>query len=81
MQNNPRSIEATITKDKIMELINSFFEEARRETFLTTKYLRLFSTFIKCEDRVIKENQQIILDCFFKNNDNEWSFKFKLEER
>ncbi len=48
---------------------------------MTTKYLRLFSTFIKCEDRVIKENQQIILDCFFKNIDNLWSFKFKLEEK
>lgn len=48
---------------------------------MTIKYLRLFSTFIKCEDRVIKENQQIILDCFFKNIDNLWSFKFKLEEK
>lgn len=81
LQNNPLSIEATINKDKINELISSFFSEAKRETFLTTKYLRLFSTFIKCEDRVIKENQQIILDCFFKDINNLWSFKFRLEEK
>lgn len=43
--------------------------------------MRLFSTFIKCENRVIKENQQIILDSFFKNKDNLWSFKFKLEQK
>jgi len=81
LQNNPVSIEATINEKKIDELIQSFFTEAKRENFLTTKYLRLFSTFIKCEDRVLKENQQIILNKFFKEKENAWSFKFKLEEK
>ncbi len=60
LQNNPVSIQHTIDEQKILELIESFFAEARpivenqSEEFLTTKYLRLFSTFIKCEDRVLK---------------------------
>jgi len=45
---------------------------------LTTKYLRLFSTFIKCEDRVLKENQNIILEDFFKKLENPYSFRFKV---
>lgn len=51
LQNNPVSIEATITKDKINMIIKCFFEEAKalsENEELTTKYLRLFSTFIKC---------------------------------
>ena len=70
LQNNPVSIEATIGKENIQMLIKCFFEEAKgidKKTELTTKYLRLFSTFIKCEDRVVKANQYIILNEFFKN--------------
>ena len=85
MENNPVSIEQTIDEQKIEELIESFFIEAKpivdnpaSEEFLTTKYLRLFSTFIKCEDRVIKENQTIILNKFFNREDNNLGFKFKV---
>lgn len=84
LQNNPDSIELTINKDKIITLIESFFKEAanlRSGEELTTKYVRLFSTFIKCEDRVIKENQNIILNYFFKSMDNLWSFKIKAIEK
>lgn len=83
LQNNPVSIEATINEDKIVTLINSFFNEAKKQAPdapLTTKYLRLFSTFIVCEDRVIRENQNIILNKFFKEIKNEeQSFRFKVE--
>ncbi len=82
LQNNPESIEATINKQKINELIQSFFKEAEvvsADTFLTTKYLRLFSTFIVCQDRVIRENQNIILNQFFKNSDNQQIFRVKLQ--
>lgn len=83
LQNNPVSIEATINEQKIEQLIESFFSEAKKQTSdtpLTTKYLRLFSTFIVCEDRVIRENQNIILHKFFKNQKNEeQSFRFKVE--
>lgn len=86
MENNPVSIEQTIDDQKIEELIESFFIEAKHiidnptnEEFLTTKYLRLFSTFIKCENRVIKENQTIILNKFFNREDNNLGFKFKVE--
>lgn len=48
---------------------------------LTTKYLKLFSTFIVCEYSVIKENQNIILENFFKNPKNEFNFRFKVEEK
>ena len=78
LQNNPVSIEATINEEKIIKLINSFFTEARKSSAsLTTKYLRLFSTFIKCEDRVLKVNQNTIMEKFFKSNENEFSFRFK----
>ncbi len=46
---------------------------------MTTKYLKLFSTFIKCEKRVVKENQTIILNKFFNKEDNNLGFKFKVE--
>ena len=65
LQNNPVSIEATIDQEKIKMLIRCFFDEAKSLSFedeLTTKYLRLFSTFIRCEDRVLKENQNIIMN-------------------
>ena len=86
LNNNPVSIEATINEEKIMKLINSFFIEGRKSSAsLTTKYLRLFSTFIKCEDRVLKANQNTIMDKFFKSTENEFSFRFKkvdkLEEK
>ena len=63
MQNNPKAIEATINPEKIKDLIKRFYEEAKKNRTgeLTTKYLRLFSTFIKCEDRVLKQNQNVIL--------------------
>ena len=52
LENNPVSIEATINNEKIKMLIKCFFEEAKslsENDELTTKYLKLFSTFIKCE--------------------------------
>ena len=75
LQNNPKSIELTITEEKIIGLIEAFLAEARDLEKnpgepLTTKYLRLFSTFIKCEGGVIKENQNILLEKFFKNPNN-----------
>ena len=50
LQNNPEAIEATINEEKILSLIHRFYEEAsnKNNPELTTKYLRLFSTFIKC---------------------------------
>ena len=83
MQNNPVSIEYTIDEQKIEELIESFLSEARatKNGYLTTKYIRLFSTFIKCEDRVLKENQTIILNKFFNREDNNFTFKFRVEYR
>jgi hypothetical protein len=46
------AIEATIDENKIKNLIYNFFKEAKenKKGPLTTKYLRLFSTFIKCEN-------------------------------
>lgn len=75
LQNNPKSIELTITEEKIVGLIETFLAEAREiekqpNEHMTTKYLRLFSTFIKCEGGVIKENQNILLEKFFKNPNN-----------
>ena len=63
LQNNPQAIEATINEAKIIDLIQRFYIEADRKgaAELTTKYLRLFSTFIRCEERILKENQNIIL--------------------
>ena len=50
LQNNPTAIEATITEKEIDDLIKCFYAEAARTRGgeLTTKYLRLFSTFINC---------------------------------
>jgi hypothetical protein len=50
LQNNPKCIEATINEQKILKLIDSFFSEIKgvQEREFPTKYLRLFSTFIKC---------------------------------
>lgn len=83
LQNNPKAIEATITEKKIDDLIECFKKEAQRMRTgdLTTKYLRLFSTFIKCEDRVLKENQNIILNKFFKDKDNHFCYRFKIETK
>lgn len=83
LQNNPRAIEATINKDKIIDLIKRFYEEASNKNSpqLTTKYLRLFSTFIKCEDCILKENQNIILEHFFKDENNYYCYRFKVVEK
>jgi hypothetical protein len=59
LQNNPVSIRAMITEKIIDELINYFFEEAAQqgekgEKDLTTKHLRLFSTFIRGDDVIFK---------------------------
>jgi hypothetical protein len=62
LQNNPVSIRAMITEKIIDELINYFFEEAAQqgetakqgEGDLTTKHLRLFSTFIRGDDVIFK---------------------------
>ena len=48
---------------------------------LTTKYLRLFSTFIKCDDRIIKENQKIVLEKFFKDPENKYCYRFKTTDK
>ena len=40
------------------------------------KYLKLLSTFIKIDDGVIKSNQEIVLNTFFKNPKNKYMFKF-----
>jgi pseudouridine-5'-phosphate glycosidase len=81
LHSNPVAIQATIDETKIKSLIYNFFKEAKenRRGSLTTKYLRLFSTFIRCENEVIKENQNIILNNFFKNPNNELNFKFRVE--
>jgi hypothetical protein len=84
LQNNPKSILATIDEKKIDKLISSFFKQAEQvsaETFLTTKFLRLFSTFIVCEDQIIRKNQNIILNDFFKNSNNQQIFKVKIETK
>ena len=83
LQNNPVSIRAMITEATIDDLINRFFEEAghQAEGDLTTKYLRLFSTFIKGDDVIFKENQKKILIDFFLNERNSFNFKFKVEYR
>lgn len=57
-----------ITADIINELIKFFFKEASEtDGDLTTKHLRLFSTFIKGDDVIFKDNQKIILTDFFNN--------------
>ena len=83
LQNNPVSIRAMITEKTIDELINYFFEEAAQpsEGDLTTKHLRLFSTFIRGDDVIFKENQKKILSGFFMSELNNWNFKFKVEYR
>jgi len=72
-----------ITDDIINELITFFFREASQQTEgdLTTKQLRLFSTFIKGDNVIFKDNQKKILNDFFNNEKNEYTFKFKVEYR
>lgn len=83
LQNNPVSIRAMITEPIIDELIGFFFDEAAQqgEGDLTTKHLRLFSTFIRGDDVIFKENQRKILNDFFLNDRNSYNFKFKVEYR
>lgn len=83
LQNNPVSIRAMITEAIIDELINYFFAEAAEggEGDLTTKHLRLFSTFIRGDDVIFKENQKKILLDFFMSERNNYNFKFKVEYR
>lgn len=72
-----------IRNEIIDELINYFFEEASNngDGDLTTNHLRLFSTFIKGDDVIFKENQKKILNDFFMSEHNQWTFKFKVEYR
>ena len=83
LQNNPEAIEATITEAKIVDLIQRFYEEAKDKNNpeLTTKYLRLFSTFIKCDDCILEKNQEYILQKFFKDKDNEFCYRFKVVDK
>ena len=84
LQNNSVSIKAMIKPPIIEELINYFYAQAAEngEGDLTTKHLRLFSTFIRGGDDVIfKENQKQILVEFFMNERNNYNFKFKVEYR
>lgn len=49
---------------------------------MPTKHLRLFSTFIiRGERQANKENQKQIFMDFFNNDENEYTFKFKVEYR
>ena len=47
---------------------------------MPTKHLRLFSTFIRGEGVIFKENQKFILNNFFMNEREEvnYTFKFKV---
>ena len=83
LQNNPLAIEATINEKKILDLIKRFYEEAKNKNNpeLTTKYIRLFSTFIKCEDRILKDNQTIILKKFFQDDHNHFCYRFKITDK
>ena len=48
---------------------------------MPTKHLRLFSTFIKGDNVIFKENQKLILSNFFNDENNIYTFKFKVEYR
>lgn len=72
----------------IDKLIDSFIKEvtSSSEGYMPTKHLRLFSTFIRGENVIFKENQKHILTNFFftKDQNNEqinYTFKFKVEYR
>ena len=81
LDNNPVSIKYPINEKTIVNLVFKFFEEAKKldeKTELPVKYLTLFSTLIRCEDQVIKENQLLVLKHFFLNEQNEMNFKFKV---
>ena len=80
LQNNPLSIRLTIQENTIINLIHRFFEEANRLSEIPIKYMQLFSTFMKCDDGALKQNQNIILKHFF-NSDNPYNFKFRVEYR
>jgi len=82
LDNNPVSIKYTINERTIMDLVFKFFEEVKNideRTELPVKYLTLFSTLIRCEDQVIKENQLLVLKHFFLNDQNTMNFKFKVD--
>lgn len=91
LKNNPVSIKWMINSATIDNQIYSFFQEASAvgtETDMPTKHLRLFSTFIRGENVVMKENQKHIFWHFFNNEHNDfnekeidYTFKFKVEYR
>lgn len=89
LKNNPVSIKWMINADTINSQIASFFQEATeacaKRQDMPTKHLRLFSTFIRGENVVMKENQKHIFWHFFNNEHNEfntegidYTFKFKV---
>lgn len=75
-----------INADTINNQIASFFQEASSMIGdMPTKHLRLFSTFIRGENIVMKENQKHIFWHFFNNEHNDYNtegidytFKFKV---
>ena len=72
LKNNPKSIEYMISRETINSQISSFFQEASSTTGdMPTKHLRLFSSFIRGEDFVMRYNQQIIFGEFFNSEDNQ----------
>jgi hypothetical protein len=89
LKNNPKSIEYMINKETIGSQMASFFQEAsENKGDMPTKHLRLFSSFIRGEDFVMRYNQQLIFNSFFNTEYNEhnvnnidYTFKFKVEYR
>lgn len=58
LENNRVSIEATITENEIIQLVEMFINDAAiPEKVPNLKYLTLLSTFIKIDNGVIKHNQ------------------------
>lgn len=78
-----------VNSDTINNQIASFFQEASTIVGdMPTKHLLLFSTFIRGENVVMKENQKHIFWHFFNSEHNEfntraidYTFKFKVEYR
>lgn len=78
-----------ISSETIGSQIASFFSEAgQTKGDMPTKHLRLFSSFIRGEDFVMRANQTIIFEQFFNSEYNEfnvnnidYTFRFKVEYR
>lgn len=76
LENNSVAIRETITEKTITTLVEMFVKEAK-EKGPQVKYLRLLSAFIKCADTVIKSNQDLVLQHFFRSEENDYQFRFK----